>query len=456
MQKEFHHHHEYVIAKSWMNQQQSTVWICDPLSYLKHPIIPLEELLSAVNVYASTQGYAVVKRRTKKSKKGVLRKAVIMCDRSKVHMDEGRFKRDTSSRKCDCPFDAVATLETGRCVFCIRDASHNHEPTLAGAHPVHRKAAMSQKIKTQIAHQAKAGTLPKQTLSLLRLEQDEENPMFKAHDIYNAGQILRKEALGGFLPIQALFKELTDPSIKWFTSFYPHTGPFKRLFFAKKSSRFILKFNWEVLLIDCTYKTNQYKMPLCIISGVTGLNTSFYIGFVFLSSETVADYIWVLTCLSQLYQELDIPNPNFDATDMEIALINAIQTVFPQASHALCLWHVDKNVLANCKGSFDTDEDWKKFYDDWHKVLFASTKTVFEEKWKFLKTTYGQAHWLAFDYLEHDLLSIWKTRVIKCFTHKLRHFGNTTTLRAEGGHDQLKRSLSCSTGSVNFWHLNVL
>lgn len=95
---------------------------------------------------------------------------------------------------------------------------------------------------------------------------------------------------------------------------------------------------------------------------------------------------------------------------MGFALINAIQIIFPQASHASCLWHVGKNVLANCKGSFDTDEDWKKFYDDWHKVLFAGTKTVFEEKWKFPRTAYGQVHCLALDYLENDLLSIWRTQ----------------------------------------------
>lgn len=48
----------------------------------------LEELISVVNVFAVIQGYAVVKRRTKKSKKGVLQKAVLICDRSKVHVDE--------------------------------------------------------------------------------------------------------------------------------------------------------------------------------------------------------------------------------------------------------------------------------------------------------------------------------------------------------------------------------
>ena len=98
-------------------------------------------------------------------------------------------------------------------------------------------------------------------------------------------------------------------------------------------------------------------MPLCIISGVTGLNISFYIRFVFLSSETSANYIWVLECLAQLYQTLEIFSPTLVVTDMEIALINAIQQVFPTANHNLCLWHVNKNVLVNYKSSFNTKEE---------------------------------------------------------------------------------------------------
>ena len=40
----------------------------------------IDNLIQAINTFASLQGYVVVKRRTKVSKKGVLRKAVLMCD----------------------------------------------------------------------------------------------------------------------------------------------------------------------------------------------------------------------------------------------------------------------------------------------------------------------------------------------------------------------------------------
>ena len=91
-----------------------------------------------------------------------------------------------------------------------------------------------------------------------------------------------------------------------------------RLFFAKTSSQKVLRLNYEVLLIDSTYKTNAYRMLLCIISGVTPLNTTFYIRFCFLSLETAEDYTWLLQKLKELYKMLDIPDPTVVITNAEL------------------------------------------------------------------------------------------------------------------------------------------
>ncbi|KAK2656644.1 hypothetical protein Ddye_009696 [Dipteronia dyeriana] len=41
--------------------------------------------------------------------------------------------------------------------------------------------------------------------------------------------------------------------------------------------------------------------------------------------------------------------PSVILTDREIALMNAIQNVFPNASNLLYRWHISRNVLAHCK-----------------------------------------------------------------------------------------------------------
>lgn len=114
--------------------------------------------------------------------------------------------------------------------------------------------------------------------------------------------------------------------------------------------------------MDCTYKTNRYKLPLLVITGVTALNISFYIAFAFLLNETTKDYVWVLEQLRAVYQRLDLPDPVVNITDRDFGLILASHRVFPNTRHTLCTWHVDKNVTANCKGAFATEKDWNNFF----------------------------------------------------------------------------------------------
>ena len=43
--------------------------------------------------------------------------------------------------------------------------------------------------------------------------------------------------------------------------------------------------------MDAIYKTNRYRLPLLIITGVDALGGSFYIGFYFLAAEKEEDYM---------------------------------------------------------------------------------------------------------------------------------------------------------------------
>ena len=56
----------------------------------------------------------MVKRRTKVNKKRVLRKAILMYDRSKGYYSENWSKRETSSQKTNCLFNVLAVLEADR------------------------------------------------------------------------------------------------------------------------------------------------------------------------------------------------------------------------------------------------------------------------------------------------------------------------------------------------------
>ena len=118
----------------------------------------------------------------------------------------------------------------------------------------------------------------------------------------------------------------------------------------------IFKYNHEVLLIDATYKTNKYKMLLIIISRVALLNTSYYIAFTFVCKETFEVYKWLLEYVKDLYEYFDIFEPDVILTDIQNSFIQAITIVYPLASHFLCFWHINKNMVVYCRKWFDNEK----------------------------------------------------------------------------------------------------
>lgn len=291
----------------------------------------------------------------------MVRKAWLRCDKGGKFIAENFGKRSTSTRKTQCPFEVVAQrdLANDQWALIILNSNHNHPPTVAGSHPIHRKIALTDEIKNTVAVHSRINSTAKQILKAIHLDTDEKNPLFKARDVYNQRAVMRYNQLGAYNPVQALMMELNQRS-SWFTKFDQDIyGRIIRLFFARTSSQKILRLNHEVLIMECTYKTNAYRMHLCIINGVIPLNTTFYVVFCFLSGEKTADYSWLCLALEGLHQSLDIPNPKVIITDAENGLIAAIPLTFGSTvQHLLCLWHINKNVVINCKKWFINDPEY--------------------------------------------------------------------------------------------------
>ena len=70
-------------------------------------------------------------------------------------------------------------------------------------------------------------------------------------------------------------------------------------------------------------------MPLFVITGVTALNTTFFIGFTFMAKEGILQYNWVLSQLKEMYEETGITTPSIILTDHDKSLIAGIQNIFP-------------------------------------------------------------------------------------------------------------------------------
>jgi hypothetical protein len=110
----------------------------------------------------------------------------------------------------------------------------------------------------------------------------------------------------------------------------------------------------DLLILDCTYKTNRFQMPLLNAIILTGMNTVLPFAQVWLPGESEPDFTRALSQLKTLMIKNDIPLPRVIGTDRDLACTNAPEAVFPLPDKLLCRWHIRRNVLVQAKKKIGT------------------------------------------------------------------------------------------------------
>lgn len=122
-----------------------------------------------------------------------------------------------------------------------------------------------------------------------------------------------------------------------------------------------------ILLLDCTYKTNQWGMTLFHAVGMTSTTQSFTIAYCFMSAEKEENYVWALERLRQLYS----PNhlPSVIVTDDDLQLQNAVSLI-PEATRLLYTFHISCNVSKHFNKDIPSEEteDIESIKKDWENV----------------------------------------------------------------------------------------
>jgi len=100
-----------------------------------------------------------------------------------------------------------------------------------------------------------------------------------------------------------------------------------KLFFNWLSCHDMLICNSKILIMNCIYKINHYKMLLLIIIKVITLNIFFFVEFCFMTVEKTANYMWVLKQLKLLYIKFNLFDSTVILIDYKQDLINILQSI---------------------------------------------------------------------------------------------------------------------------------
>lgn len=139
--------------------------------------------------------------------------------------------------------------------------------------------------------------------------------------------------------------------------------------------------------------------------------------------------------------------PKVFVTDRDKALRNALAKTFPDATLNVCLWHIDQNIVANCKRHFSNDDGlWEDFIKKWHSVVYATDEDSYEIHWRNLEKTLADRSQVL-DYITKNIIPARKLFMAR-WAGKTPHLGNISSSRAESGHSFLKLYVKNSRGSM--------
>ncbi|GAU47401.1 hypothetical protein TSUD_372900 [Trifolium subterraneum] len=122
----------------------------------------------------------------------------------------------------------------------------------------------------------------------------------------------------------------------------------KQVYNAQYRSVRLLNSFPTVLLMDSTYKTNKYNMPLFEIVWFTSTERMYNVGFAWLTNEKEDNFIRALEKLRSLVRN-EGSLPKVILTDRDTALMNVGSQVFPTSAALVCRFHVEKNVSTKIK-----------------------------------------------------------------------------------------------------------
>ncbi|KAI1002083.1 hypothetical protein K3495_g6120 [Podosphaera aphanis] len=217
----------------------------------------------------------------------------------------------------------------------IPNQYHNHEAAEnIAAYPAAR-ALLDSEVEV-VNNLSSIGAKPRIVIDALR--KHNPNNLSTAQDICNVKKSQKRKIMVVRLETEPLLDILIERNV-------PHafqrsrTGNLNGLFISPKTTDNIvrrLSAN-RAFLMDSTYKTKQYRMPMLHGIGVTATDETLTRFHCFMHSEAEEFYTWAMEELKKylVARHVDCPNVVF-VTDRELALMNALSVVFSGSFPMIC------------------------------------------------------------------------------------------------------------------------
>jgi len=151
---------------------------------------------------------------------------------------------------------------------------------------------------------AESNIPPRQMLTNLRKRNINTSTIIK--HVYNACHRFRQSTRGSRTNMQYLLKSLVENEYVYHCRNYHDSDDVSYLFWAHPDGFKLFNTFSTVLVLDSTYKTNMYRLPLLEFIGNTSTQLTFSIGFAYMMSEKEYNVTWALERCRELLHSKDL------------------------------------------------------------------------------------------------------------------------------------------------------
>jgi zinc finger SWIM domain-containing protein 3 len=407
-----------------------------------------EAFIFTIKAYAKQEGFQVRLGKFEKNAAGQIRKRTIVCSRegSTNKTLNSLSRRNRTSQRCNCQFTVRASLNSNNGLWylifvCLE---HNHSMVSENSrHFMSEERTIPIEVQERILLLRRAGC-DVSTIRAILKEEFSDIVTWVYDDLYNF--IYQKEEAKREFDSDDFVKELErlklqDNEFCYEILINPETNELQQAIWMFPEQRLNYCRFYDVVVFDNTYKTNRFGMPFGIFTGVNNYGQSVCFAGTIMCDETTESFLWTFTSFLKMVNNY---SPKAFLTDEDQAIIKAVDLIFvPHGTkHALCLWHLMKNVVKNLNGTLGFK--WAEFIKCFYQCLDKYDEDEFLAEWNLLKIKYP----LASKYLLKMDKNL--ARWAPCYNRKLFMADMSTTGRGESMNSLMKGYMDSTVSLTKF------
>ncbi|XP_020272069.1 protein FAR1-RELATED SEQUENCE 5-like [Asparagus officinalis] len=367
--------------------------------YLNQSFRSLEDGIEFYREYGRKSGFEIRRHTEKKHEDGTVLLKHIVCSRAgsneskmDVDIDESssilKKRRRTVSSRCGCKAKVVFKFD-GLKGYNVLSFVEEHSHSLvsgSGKQFLKSNRVLGLAHKKLVFDGAKANMGPNKTYNFAKeLCGSYSNVGATCTEFKNWSRDVKLYI--GDRDAQMIIEKFTAKKEMSDGFFYDYAvdegGRLTRIFWADVIGRRNYDVFGDVISFDSTYSTNKYNMKFVPFTGLDNYKKCVVFAAGLIAKEDIDNYVWIF----EVFMKCMIREPKCIVTDQCPAMKQAIPTVFTEARHRLCMWHIMKKFnqkLAKCISKMD---DFKRKINAliWSVDIDPAT---FEVGWKDVMKEY--------------------------------------------------------------------